>query len=145
MTATRRPSPHTPAGNGAKIRRLLTNQAGTAHLYRTAIAGPSGQRAHLRVATVTFIDGTDDLIRSDFDIAIYDPRTGEIAGYANLDAGGWSITREHHNGELEWIGTADTLSLGADACVNGIFAATARHDHGRTSGGAFRRSRYVNN
>lgn len=149
MPATRTADPYTPAGNAAKVRALLTDERGSAVLYRTRIAGPSGQRAYVCVGRVTYIDGRDEYVRSEYEIAIYAARGGELQGYARRDIDtvrgvwAWSITREHFDGALQWVGYADTLSLGVDVCVNGIHAATGRHDSRRISGGTFRASAYV--
>jgi hypothetical protein len=148
MSATATYAP-TPTSNGAKVTAMLCNERGSATLYRTRLAGPSGQRGNLAVGIVHYIDGNDCYVRSEFEFAIYAAAGGGVQGYARRDLDAvrgvhaWSITREHYDGDLEWIGYADTLSLGVDACVNGIHAATGRHDHRRLSGGVFRASRYV--
>ncbi len=146
-TTRRRFDTCTPAGNAAKVTELLTRERGVAVLYRTRIAGPRGQRAYVAVGRVAYIDGRDEYERTEYEISIHN-RDG-LQGYARRDFDtvrgewAWSITREHFDGELQWIGYASTLSLGVDACNNGIRAATGRHDSARISGGWFRRSAYV--
>ncbi len=149
VTLARTPDTRTPAANARKVTALLVNERGSATLYRSHVAGPRGQRGNLAVGIVRYIDGADCYVRSEYEIAIYNPRTGAHEGYARREVDtvrgmhAWSVTREHYDGELEWIGYADTLSLAADVCVYGIHAATGRHDHRRLSGGVFRASRYV--
>lgn len=132
----------TPVDNARKVRAMLTGNREMSVLYRTCAAGPSGQRAYLCVGRAYVCDGTDEYETSGYDISIYEPRGGPLAGYARRELHAthglvWSITREYYDGALQWIGYADTLSLGMDVCVHGLHAATGRHDSRRVSGGRF--------
>jgi hypothetical protein len=135
MTATRTRS--RAQDNGPKLRRILENWEGTATLYRTVIAGPSGQRADMPAGTVTYCwDGRD----MPFELSV-------TSGYETCGYMMRSVTRDH--GEMwatysydDWNGYtfegyATTAALAADVIVNGIHAATGRHDHARTDGARF--------
>ena len=124
-----------PKDNAAKVRAMVENEGGYADLYRRAEAGPSGQKRNIRVGRAEYVD------RDRGEYRITDGDGGDTAGWA---------TREYHNGELMYVlhsedyegglhlvGWADTLSLGTDVLINGIHAATGRHDSRRTSGGKF--------
>ncbi len=123
-----------PRHNGAKVAALLTAGKGHADLYRTVTAGPSGQRANLHIARVWTMQF------GPYDFRIVDPTSGETAGYARRDPQhGWSITAEHYDGTLSWVGYApDSLTVGCDVLINGVHAATGRHDSRRIDGGTFR-------
>lgn len=115
--------------NGRKITKMLTAERGWADLYRTVTAGPSGQRADFRVGRVRYLD------LGPYEFAIVDPTTAEVAGYARMDLGRWSITEETYDGSLVWRGWASSLSVGVDVLIWGEHAATGRHDARRISGG----------
>lgn len=121
----------TPAGNAGKIRQLLQAGEGCATLYRAAHAGPAGQRTNIPVGIVRYLAFGPEEFR------IIDPRTGDHIGYAGRTlADGewwWSITIERYDGGLEWLGYAETLSLGCDVAMNGTHTATRRHDSARVS------------
>lgn len=121
-----------PRHNGTKIDHLLQTGAGFADLYRTVTAGPSGQRTRLHVARIWAIS-LDTFGPDDF--RIIDPTSGDTAGFARRDpAHGWSITRQDYAGELRWIGYApESLAAGCDVLINGVHAATGRHDSRRIS------------
>jgi hypothetical protein len=124
-----------PRHNARKITAVLTGEADAVDLYRKIMAGPSGQRTDLHVARVRPVPyGTDE-------VAIIDPRTGDRAGAAHraIHDGGqwWSITEETYDG-WRWRGYAETLSGGADWLINGVHAATGRHDSRRISPAAVR-------
>lgn len=134
-----------PRANARKITALLINGKGSTDLYRKIAAGPSGQRADLHVGRVVYRECGPD------EFAILDPREGDRIGLARREiyAGAywWSITAEcPHTGELEWMGYAETLSAGADWCVNGLHAARAgrgRFDAYRISPATIRTSAEV--
>ncbi len=126
-----------PRANGRKITAVLAAESGYADLYRTAVAGPRGQRARLHVARVWYrAYGVDEF-------TIVDPRSGSTVGRAGRvvadGAWWWSITAEcPYTGDLQWLGYAETLSAGADWCVNGLYTARGRHDSQRVSQVAIR-------
>jgi hypothetical protein len=80
---------HAATGNAGKIRALLEGGRDFDHadLYRTIVAGPTGQRRDLLVGRVYYrTDGTHEF-------EIHDPRENTLVGYATR-AGWrqWSIT-----------------------------------------------------
>jgi hypothetical protein len=124
--------------NAAKVHRILTAREGSAVLYRTINAGPSGQRAQHAVARVEYT------YEGSFELAVWcPPRTScqcdEPAGYL---ARSW-------DGKLEWAlwdleehgyrlaGHANSPAVGADILINGEHAALGRHDSVRISRGKF--------
>ncbi len=133
---------HTAKGNARKVAGLLAGTRAMAVLYRTTLAGPSGQRADTRVGRVYAVDGTDEYERPEYDLSVYVPGTYELAGYARYELHRdhgyvWAMFRESYDGDVRWIGYAETLPLGVDVCVNGLHAATGRHGTRRLSGGRF--------
>ncbi len=132
------PDAVTPAANGKKIDALLVNRDGRdcADLYRTIIAGPSGQRSHLLVGRIVASPFGPD------DFRIICPQTASTVGYARMTKHGWSVTRYVDSIGYVWLGYArDSLAAGVDAVVNGIHAATGRHDSRRVDGAVFHRNR----
>lgn len=126
-----------PLDNGAKLGALMREEAGRdwADLYRTCDAGPSGQRAHVRIGRVRYLpEGPYE-----FRVIAAD---GECAGYAARIFGGpqeWTVYRVDYDGTIRLHGYASSLSLGVDALLNGDHAAIGRHDSQRRSGGTWRR------
>jgi hypothetical protein len=122
--------------NASKITGLLEAGEGYADLYRTAIAGPSGQRSDILVGRVRFRQFGHD------EFTIVDMADGGTAGFARMvhhDQGGrcWFITAEAWDGTLSGLGWASSLSIGCDVLINGEFAALGRHDSRRISSGWF--------
>ena len=129
-----------PRLNGAKVRRLLIDQAGSACLYRRATAGPSGQRADVCVGRVNHYD------RGAFEVKVTDPGDGSTVGFAarTHNANGlWTFWSEDYHGGISLAGWSDSLSVGCDVMLNGEHAARGRHDSSRTSGGRWVRYTYV--
>lgn len=117
-----------PRNNGPKVARLLRDRAGTATLYRKVVDGPSGQRADHPVGEVRYSDGP-------YDLEIRTPGSGDVAGYADRDrehGGDWAVYSSYPTTLLGW---ADSPAMAADVALNGAYAATANHDHARTSRG----------
>ena len=118
--------------NARNLTRVLVDRAGSCDLYRTVQAGPSGQRAQVHVARVTYIwDGA-------YEVQIFTPAGGE-AGYAARDnwkrAGMWTVWEDRGGDGVRLAGWASTLSLGCDVLVNGTHVALGRHDSQRVSAG----------
>ena len=127
--------------NARSITRVLENR-GYADLYRTAVAGPSGQRKDVLIARVQYIE------MGAWELEILSPPSslepGSTAGYASrIDP----FARDRHPG-MEWViyeyienegthllGYASSLATGADVLFNGVHAATGRHDSARISPG----------
>jgi hypothetical protein len=126
-----------PRDNAAKIGAMLRQETGrrSADLYRTCEAGPSGQRASVRVGHVQYLpDGP-------YEFRIID-REHQLAGYAARCFDGpldWRIWRAEYDGGIWLHGYASSLSIGVDALLNGDHAAAGRHDFRRTSGGRWQR------
>lgn len=128
--------------NARSIARVLSDRDGYADLYRTAVAGPSGQRKDVLIARVqyTYLGAWELEILSP--PGSYEP--GSTAGYARrIDL----FTRDRHPG-MEWViyeytenegthllGYASSLASGADVLMNGVHAATGNHDSARISPG----------
>jgi hypothetical protein len=120
--------------NAKKIAAILEAGQGSADLYRTIVAGPSGQRADLCVGRVRYREFGPD------EFEIRDHRDGELAGYARYyEPGSWSITEVTSDGTLSWVGHASSLSVGVDALFNGVHVATGNHDSRRVSPDTIRR------
>jgi hypothetical protein len=128
--------------NGAKVQRILEDRAGSAVLYRTAVAGPSGQRRQTPVARVeyTYERGAE--------LAAWCPPgrvcfCDEPAGYLARTTdprGEWAVWGHEPARDGYWlIGWADSPAIGADVLVNGEHAAMANHDSARVSRGGFTR------
>jgi hypothetical protein len=128
----------TKAGeNARKIATILEAGEGYADLYRTIMAGPSGQRADLLVGRVRYRpDGPDEFEIIDMTSSV---NRGDLAGYARRDRGAWSITAYDDHRGYRWLGYASSLSVGVDCVVNGEHAALGRHDSRRISSGSLRR------
>ena len=125
-----------PRHNGAKVLALETDERGHVDLYRTAVAGPSGQRRAVLVGRVR----TTEL--GPFHYSITDVTStharGMVAGYVRWDVthGAWAVYAvDHARGYGETLeGWTDSLAVAADVVVNGVHAATGRHDSQRISG-----------
>jgi hypothetical protein len=118
--------------NGRKISEILRDGAGFADLYRTTLAGPSGQLRDTRVGRVHYREwGPDEFVITD-----PDGSAGQ-AGTARYDASvdAWSIYGEDYEGGIKWLGWASSLAVGADVAINGEHVALSRHDNRRISGG----------
>jgi hypothetical protein len=130
--------------NRAKVARILEARAGSAVLYRTRVAGPSGQRAQEAVARVSYT------WESSWELAVSDLRTGETVGYLAREewgrhAGTW-VVHSHCDDCPDWelnrlLGWAESPAAGADVLVNGEHAANGNHDSARVSRGGW--VRYV--
>jgi hypothetical protein len=127
------------ARNGAALKPLLENLEGTATLYRTCVAGPSGQRHDKPVGLVTYA-----YERTGWELEVCDPSSSEVVGYLtrSSDSKHWNEwTVQSHSEEFSdyefnhLLGWASSPALGADILVNGVHAATANHDHARVSAG----------
>lgn len=119
--------------NGKNVWRVLVDRDGYADLYRTIVAGPSGQRSDLLVGRVYYTwqgPWEMEIIRTD------GPFQGSRSGYASRTHDGrWAITEDMENDGFRFIGYASTLSLGVDVLTYGEHAATRNHDHRRISPG----------
>jgi hypothetical protein len=135
--------------NGRKITAML--QAGTGHadLYRTTVAGPSGQRRDTLIARVRYLPEGPYEVEI---ISMDGPYRGETVGYArraNIFEMGrhpgaeWSITDYSDWTGYRWLGYASSLALGCDVLRNGVHAATGRHDSARISAGTWIPNRYA--
>lgn len=129
--------------NGRKLTRILDNRAGCADLYRTVIAGPSGQQRDLLIARVRYLpDGPDEI--EIINVTPGSPDRGSVAGYARRadlfemsrhPGAEWSITDYSDWTGYRWLGYVSSLALGCDVLLNGVHAATGRHDSARISPG----------
>ena len=121
--------------NAAKIAACMNAQAGSADLYRTVEAGPSGQRADELVGRVHY------RAAGPYDFEVVDPRDGGRVGYARrTPRGEWSMTDERaYDGALSWLGYASSLAVGVDVMVNGQHTALGRHNSRRISSGSIRK------
>jgi hypothetical protein len=130
-----------PRDNTRKIAGVLGNRCGRATLYRTAVAGPSGQTRALHVGTAAYTYqgryevelGTPGGLRAGWAARTADSR-GEWAVWAD---GGDDRLGDEPGGEIALAGWASSLAIAADVVVNGAHAATGRHDSRRTSGGTW--------
>lgn len=130
-------------GNARNITKILEDRAGHADLYRTIEAGPSGQRRDLLIARVAYAELGSWEIEI---IAMSGPDRGETIGYArradlfemNRHPGAeWSVHAYDDYDGYRWLGYANSLALGCDVLINGVHAATGRHDSRRISGGTW--------
>lgn len=122
-----------PQANAAKIREILVARAGSADLYRTAVAGPSGQRAQVHVGRVAYT------WQGRYEIQVITP-SGIEAGYAARThdrRGEWTVWSDEESDGVHLAGWASSLAIAADVLVNGVHVATGRHDSRRTSGGTW--------
>jgi hypothetical protein len=125
--------------NARKIRTMLCSWSGEATLYRTCVAGPSGQRADIAVGHVRYA-----WERTGWEFEVFPPRSWEIVGRmtrstSSRHMGEWIVhAYSDEFPEYEFnhlVGWTDCVSLGVDILVNGVHAATANHDHARISRG----------
>ncbi|HEX8108482.1 MAG TPA: hypothetical protein VF516_12200, partial [Kofleriaceae bacterium] len=131
-----------PRDNGAKIKALEEGTLDHADLYRTATAGPSGQRSAVKVGRVRH---TPDNPSGEFRIT---DRDGQLAGWVSrTNRNGeirYSATQENYDGGTELLGWADSLAHAADVLTNGETAASsskARNSStARISGALFERN-----
>lgn len=117
--------------NARNIAAIVAAGEGVTDLYRTIVAGPSGQHADLLVGRIRYQP------EGNWEFAVIDPRDNETAGFARRDNGRWSITARDYSGALEWLGWASSLAVGVDVLVNSEHAALGRHDHRRITSGTF--------
>lgn len=127
--------------NGARIRKILIAEDGSADLYRTITAGPSSQRADKRVARVRY-NSSDEYwagVEQYGEIRIINPDGWETAGFADRRIHDgcqmWAIYADLDSDGIRFWGYAETLSLGCDVLINGEYAALKNHDSRRISGG----------
>ena len=126
-------------GNARNIRKILEAREGSARLYRTITAGPSGQRSDLPVGKVryTYENAAEvEIIDRDGSTAGYASRT-DIFAMSQRGRGTWTVWDYNDWDGRTLLGWASTLSLGCDVVLNGVHAATGRHDHARLSGGTW--------
>ncbi len=129
-----------PRDNARKITQVLTGVINETGLYRTAVAGPSGQRTSVQVGTVRSVDF------GPYEVLVIDPRDGTRVGYAArarglskwADGCEWMFWRLDADGGAWLHGAASSLAIGVDVLVRGEHMATGRHDAYRTSGGTWR-------
>jgi hypothetical protein len=124
-----------PRDNAAKVRALLTGGVwrAAADLFRTCLAGPSGQRARVCVGRIEWIDS------GPYDFAVIDPREADRVGYAARAIGDeWVLWSDNEYDGSRLVGWTSSLALGVEILVSGVHAATGRHDSRRLSGGTFR-------
>jgi len=112
----------TPTDNAAKIRALVDGRMGSADLYRTAMAGPSGQRAAVFAGHVRH---TPDHPSGEFSVT---DRNGQRAGWVTSTVHNgkqaYAVHSENYDGETKLLGWADTISHAADVLTNGEAAAS---------------------
>ena len=132
-------------GNARRIGQILEDRAGSADLYRTITAGPSGQRRDLLIARVRYVE-TGPWEVEIINVSPGSPNRGDVAGYARrADAfeavrrpgAAWSVHGYDDWDGIHWLGYSSSLSLGCDVAINGVHAATGRHDSRRISGGTW--------
>jgi len=127
-----------PRSNGAKIRRILERQSGSATLYRQTVAGPSGQRNHTPICDIWWVG--EPL----YCLAIRGARSPyrDPDGYAGItDDGEWSIwVADHATERARLMGWANSLVVGADVLIHGEYVALRNHDSARVSHGTWRRN-----
>ena len=138
-------SSHRAAQNAYHVKRILMDMEGSAVLYRTCVAGPSGQRRDVAVARVEYTR------ERGYELAVHCPpgaagcRCDEPAGYLARNHGcaaEWTVYGTRADAEGYWLkGYADSPAIGADVLINGEHAATGNHDHARISRGGW--IRYV--
>jgi hypothetical protein len=123
-----------PRENGRKVRAILEAREGSARLYRTAVAGPSGQRRAVCVGRVEYTG------YGRYEIQVFTPGENNEAGYAarTSDARGeWTVWSDDGTDGIWLAGWASSLSVAADVLINGAHAAQGRHDHYRVSRGTW--------
>jgi hypothetical protein len=113
-----------PKDNGAKLKAIQDGTLDSAKLYRTKIAGPSGQTSKTPVAVVRH---TPDNPSGEFEIRAADG-SGHRLGWASATVHDGEQTYSFHsegpNGEQRLEGWSDSLATGADVLANGEFRAT---------------------
>lgn len=128
-----------PKDNGAKIKALQDGTLTSASLYRKVSAGPSGQRADVRMGTVRH---TPDNPSGEFRISDND---GNLRGWATRTVRNgesvYSVHSENYDGEHRLEGWAGELSTAADVLINGEIGARSslNSDSRRISPGSFER------
>lgn len=130
-----------PKDNAAKIKAIVDGRMGSADLYRTAVAGPSGQRAPVLAGRVRH---TPDNPSGEFRVV---DRDGILAGWATSTVHNgrqvFAVHSENYDGETRLEGWADTLSHAADVLTHGEMAASSssarNSDNARISGRLFER------
>lgn len=129
-----------PKDNSAKIKAIEDGTLDSADLYRTAMTGPSGQRAPVHVGRVRH---TPDRPEGEFEVT---STGGDRAGWATrVSRNGetvYAVHSENYDGERELLGWADTLAHAADVLTNGEAAASTGGtlDARRISGRLFERN-----
>lgn len=130
-----------PKDNAAKISALESGVLESADLYRTALAGPSGQRAAVHVGRVRY---TPDRPEGEFEVT--NTNGGDRAGWATrVQRNGetvYEVHSENYDGGRELLGWADSLAHAADVLNNGEAAASTGGtlDARRISGRMFERN-----
>lgn len=119
--------------NGKKITAVLAEKISKASLYRTAVAGPSGQRRDTFVGTIQLPDPDDFLEHWSEDCDLVISKGNDVIGYADQDINGWLMFSYEENYGKKYVGKAESLALGCDVLLNGEHAATGRHDSRRIS------------
>jgi len=125
-------------GNAIELRRTLEDRVGEAVLYRTIVAGPSGQRADKAVARVAYT------CEGAFELAVWCPPGSSSCqcegpgGYlarspVSTYSHAWTVWTDTEGG-IALAGWASSAAVGADVIINGVAEATGRHDHRRISG-----------
>jgi hypothetical protein len=111
-----------PGQNGAKIKALEAGTLDYADLYRKKHAGPSGQRADVKIGRVRH---TPDNPSGEFKIVDKD---GNTAGWASRTVhdgqAAYVFHSENYDGEQKLEGWSDSLATGADVLINGEYNAT---------------------
>lgn len=126
----------TAKDNAANMRDVLAGRKDSIRLYRRVIAGPSGQRADKMICSVRCVD------HGPYELAIHlanGPFAGQRVGYAARVAGTvqlWTVWEyDDNSGRAAILGWAPSVAIGADVLINGMHAATGRHDSARVSQG----------
>lgn len=129
-----------PKDNAGKIKAITDGRMTHADLYRTAMAGPSGQRAPVLAGRVRH---TPDNPSGEFRVV---DRNGQLAGWVTpVVRNGeqkYSVTSENYDGGTELLGWADSLAHAADVLTHGEAAASTGGtlDARRISGRLFERN-----
>lgn len=127
-----------PKDNGAKIRAMQAGNLDRATLYKTANAGPSGQRTH---AVVGRIEHTPDNSNGEYRVRSRDGETiGWISSTTRNGKQVYSVHSQNANDEQRLEGWSGELSTAADVLTNGEFVARGYGaDARRASSGTFER------
>lgn len=105
-----------------------------ADLYRTVIAGPSGQRADVCVGRIIY------RAEGPYEFEILTPDTHLTAGYVarrHDRRGNWTVWEDEYEGSIWLKGWSASVAIAADVLVNGAHVALGRHDSGRISQGGW--------